>query len=129
MTTASAPDLCRETRGSKERDIIERMWNALDAHFRFQGPVPARTAKLAAAGDTKMAKKIIEEAGEVALAATVKDRDEVIAESADLLYHLVVTWASLGICPEDVWNEMTAREAAYGLAEKRAKATVVRQRG
>ena len=129
MATISAPDLCREIGDNKVRDVLERMWDALDAHFRFKGPVPARTAKLAAGGDTKMAKKVIEEAGEVALAVSVKDREEVIAESADLLYHLVVTWASMGVRPEDVWNEMTAREAAYGLAEKRAKSTINRQRG
>ena len=68
-----------------------------------------------------MAKKLVEEAGEAALAAAVTDRAELIAESADLLYHLAVLWASLEIAPEQVWAEMRAREAAYGLAEKRAK--------
>lgn len=102
-------------------NVLERLWCSLDEHFRHQSPVPARTARLTAAGRQKMAKKLVEEAGEAALAAAITDRDELIAESADLLYHLMVLWASLQIPPEEVWAEMRAREAAYGLAEKRAK--------
>jgi phosphoribosyl-ATP pyrophosphohydrolase len=114
----SADILARPAQGA---DVLERLWTSLDAHFRTQSPVPARTARLTAGGRQKMAKKLVEEAGEAALAAAVTDRAELIAESADLLYHLTVLWASLEIAPEDVWAEMQAREAAYGLAEKRAK--------
>jgi phosphoribosyl-ATP pyrophosphohydrolase len=103
------------------QDVMDRLWNSLDAHFRASKPVPERTAKLAAGGCQKMAKKLVEEAGEAALAAAAGNRGELIAESADLLYHLTVLWASLGVQPEDVWQEMAEREAAYGLAEKRAK--------
>jgi phosphoribosyl-ATP pyrophosphohydrolase len=102
-------------------EVLERLWTSLDSHFRNQSPVPARTARLTAGGRQKMAKKLVEEAGEAALAAAVTDRAELIAESADLLYHLTVLWASLEIAPEDVWAEMQDREATYGLAEKRAK--------
>jgi phosphoribosyl-ATP pyrophosphohydrolase len=108
----------RPTQGA---DVLERLWTSLDSHLRNQSPVPARTARLTAGGRQKMAKKLVEEAGEAALAAAVADRAELIAESADLLYHLTVLWASLEIAPKDVWAEMQAREAAYGLAEKRAK--------
>ena len=108
-------------RGAQGADVLQRLWISLDSHFRTQSPVPARTARLTAGGRQKMAKKLVEEAGEAALAAAVTDRAELIAESADLLYHLTVLWASLEIAPEDVWAEMRAREDAYGLAEKRAK--------
>ena len=114
----SADALARPAQGA---DVLERLWTSLDAHFRNQSPVPPRTARLTAGGLQKMAKKLVEEAGEAALAAAVTDRAELIAESADLLYHLAVLWASLEVAPEDVWAEMQAREAAYGLAEKRAK--------
>lgn len=101
--------------------VMQRLWEALDAHFRVKAPVPDRTAKLIAGGSTKMAKKLVEEAGEAALAAAANDRAELIAESADLLYHLAVLWAELQVHPDEIWNEMITREAAYGLAEKRAK--------
>lgn len=68
-----------------------------------------------------MAQKLVEEAAEVALAATSENREEVIAESVDLLYHLTMIWAALGISPQDIWDECKAREALYGLAEKRTK--------
>ncbi len=119
--TPSAPSSDISARPAKGADVLERLWTSLDSHFRTQSPVPARTARLTAGGRQKMAKKVFEEAGEAALAAAVGDRAELIAESADLLYHLTVLWASLEVAPNDVWAEMQTREAAYGLAEKRAK--------
>ena len=46
------------------------------------------------------------------------DRDAVIKESADLIYHLIVLWIATGIRPEDVWKEMDRRERLLGIAEK-----------
>jgi phosphoribosyl-ATP pyrophosphohydrolase len=102
-------------------DAIARLWSALDAHVKRDAPVPARTARLVTAGEPKMCQKLVEEAGEVAVAAMIKDRTEIVRESADLIYHLAVLWASVGIRPDEVWEEMATRESAYGLAEKRAK--------
>lgn len=102
-------------------DAIARLWAALDDHVKLRAPVPDRTARLVIAGEPKMAQKVVEEAGEVAVAAMLKDRTEVIRESADLVYHLTILWAALDIKPEQVWAEMAEREIAYGLAEKRAK--------
>lgn len=119
---------CRKTPRVRHQDAIDRLWETLDAHFRDQQPVPPRTARLTAGGNQKMAKKLVEEAGEAALAAVVDDRDGLIAESADLLYHLTVLWASLGVRPEEIWAEMSEREEAYGLAEKRRKPSSGRDR-
>jgi phosphoribosyl-ATP pyrophosphohydrolase len=102
-------------------EAIARLWSALDNHVKTHAPVPERTAKLVNAGDRKMAQKLVEEAGEAALAAILKDRVELVRESADIIYHLTLLWASQGIRPEEIWAEMDEREAAYGLAEKRAK--------
>ena len=80
-----------------------------------------RTFKLLEAGTRKIAQKVIEEAGEVALEA-VKHHDRgVVRESADLLYHLVVLWCRAGIEPASVWQEMQARASALGIAEKLPK--------
>jgi phosphoribosyl-ATP pyrophosphohydrolase len=105
----------------RHQDVMDRLWETLDAHFRQQEPVPRRTARLVAGGSHKMAKKLVEEAGEAALAAVVNDRSGLIAESADLLYHLTVLWAAHSVHPDEVWEEMTERETAYGLPEKRRK--------
>ncbi len=79
------------------------------------------TAQLLAAGTEKIAKKLGEEAVETALAAAGGDRARIAAESADLLYHLLVLWANAGIKPEDVWAELARREGISGIAEKRGR--------
>jgi phosphoribosyl-ATP pyrophosphohydrolase len=118
--SAPMPDN-RTVHTSQADDPIARLWSALDAHVKRHTPVPARTARLVTAGEPKMCQKLVEEAGEVAVAAMTKDRTEIVRESADLIYHLTMLWASAGIRPEEVWEEMATRESAYGLAEKRAK--------
>lgn len=81
----------------------------------------ARTAKLLSAGAPKMAQKVIEEAGEVAIEAVRGDTSALIGESADLIYNLTVLWTALGIAPADIWAEMDRRETLFGLAEKLPK--------
>lgn len=81
-----------------------------------------RTARLLASSTRKIAQKVIEEAGEVAL-ETVKHRPEaIVRESADLLYHLVALWHRAGIDPGSVWIEMRRRADELGIAEKPPKA-------
>jgi phosphoribosyl-ATP pyrophosphohydrolase len=122
MKSAALDGLCpRDTDPIKDQDVVNRLWDALESHIRGDASVPRRTARLVAGGSMKMSKKLVEEAGEAALAAVTNDRAELIRESADVLYHLTVLWAAHGIRPEEIWAEMAEREAAYGLAEKRAK--------
>ena len=101
-------------------DSIERLYEGVRL-ARDSDPTRSRTARLMAGGIAKMAKKVGEEAVEVGLDAVKGDRTAVIAESADLIYNLVVLWAASGIAPEDVWSEMERRERMMGLAEKLPK--------
>ena len=88
---------------------------------RDADPASSRTARLFADGPMKMAKKVAEEAVEVALDAVQGDQRRVIEESADLLYNLTVLWAAIGVTPEEVWNELAWREKTFGIAEKLPK--------
>jgi phosphoribosyl-ATP pyrophosphohydrolase len=54
----------------------------------------------------------------VVVAALAEGKEELAAESADLLYHLLVLWASVGIKPRDVWAQLAKREGVSGIAEK-----------
>ncbi len=81
----------------------------------------SRTARLLRAGRSKVAKKLGEEAVEVVIDAVHGSRDNVVRESADLLYNLVVLWVAFGIDPKDVWKEMDRRERLFGIAEKLLK--------
>ena len=50
------------------------------------------------------------------------DAHALTAESADVLYHLAVLWAAVGVTPEDVYAALKAREAQSGLQEKASRA-------
>ena len=79
------------------------------------------TAKLFSKGREKIAQKVGEEAVEVVIDAIGDRRNGVVAESADLLFHLLVLWADMGIQPQDVFDELRRRESKSGLAEKAAR--------
>ena len=84
-------------------------------------PEESWTAKLLAAGPERAAKKFGEEAVEAVIAAVKGDRDELIAESADVLYHLLVVLRSRDVALRDVLSQLEARSARSGLAEKAAR--------
>lgn len=98
-------------------DSIRRLHSAVLATREGVNPSP-RTAKLFAKGRSSIAKKVAEEAVEVALDAVRGDDAGAVRESADLIYNLIVLWVELGIDPEDVWTEMRRREQLFGIAEK-----------
>ncbi len=104
-------------------DSIERLYRAVLA-ARDLDPARSRTAKLMQQGTAKMAKKLAEEAIEVAIDAVGGDAQAVVRESADLIYNLAVLWAELDVQPEDVWREMERRELMLGIAEKLPKSPV-----
>jgi phosphoribosyl-ATP pyrophosphohydrolase len=104
-------------------DSIERLYQAVLA-AKHLDPATSRTARLFQRGVAKMAKKVAEEAIEVAIDSVNRDPDAVIRESADLLYNLAVLWAAAGVRPADVWREMERREDLLGIAEKLPKSTV-----
>src|SRR6185312_14804093 len=100
-------------------DSLERLYLAVLA-ARDLDPATSRTARLLQRGPAKMAKKLAEEAIEVAIDA-VGDADAVVRESADLLYNLTVLWTACGVQPADIWREMERREHLLGIAEKLPK--------
>ncbi len=74
-------------------------------------PARSYTASLLARGIDTVCKKVGEEATEVVLAAKGAERDQVIYESADLLYHLTVLWQATGVRPHEVATELARRQA------------------
>ncbi len=66
-----------------------------------------------------LAKKIGEESSELIIDFIKKNKEGVIKESADLIYHILVLWVSNGINPEDVWAELSSRKTKSGFEEKK----------
>ena len=77
-------------------------------------PQGSYTARLFAEGPTRIAQKVGEEGLEVALAAAVESNDKVVAESADLIFHLLVLLRSRGLSFQNVVTELQSRHAAKG---------------
>jgi phosphoribosyl-ATP pyrophosphohydrolase len=79
------------------------------------------TRKLLDRGVGHCAKKLGEEAVELAIAAVAEDRERVIAEAADLLYHLLVVLQSRGIALSEVEVALERRTSMSGLDEKASR--------
>jgi phosphoribosyl-ATP pyrophosphohydrolase len=99
---------------------IDRLFKTIAAR-KGGDPKTSYTASLLKEGAARCAKKFGEEAVEVVLAAVAKDKRELTAESADVLYHLLVVWAACGVTPKDVYAALAARESQSGLAEKASR--------
>ena len=84
-------------------------------------PETSHVAKLIKKGPKKAAKKVGEEAVEVAIASAMHDSTQIIYESADLLFHLLVLWRAHGIDPAVVMAELKRREGVSGIAEKASR--------
>ncbi|MGB8273679.1 MAG: phosphoribosyl-ATP diphosphatase [Alphaproteobacteria bacterium] len=105
---------------TNENKVLERLFAVIDSR-RGADPKASYTASLLAAGKEDCARKVGEEAIETMVAALQGNRDDVIHESADLLYHLLVLWACVRITPEEVWAELARREGTSGIAEKESR--------
>lgn len=84
-------------------------------------PEQSYTASLIARGMNKAAQKLGEEAVETVIAAIANDRAELVKESADLLYHLLVVLRAADLPLAEVTAELDRRTAQSGLAEKAAR--------
>jgi len=68
-----------------------------------------------------LGKKIGEESSELIIDFIKKNKKGAISESADLIYHLLVLWVSIGIDPHHVWEELSNRKLRSGFEEKKSR--------
>jgi phosphoribosyl-ATP pyrophosphohydrolase/phosphoribosyl-AMP cyclohydrolase len=81
-------------------------------HSRLKDPTEdSYTARLARAGTKRIAQKVGEEGVELALAAAMGDKDEVIDEAADLLYHMIVLLTVQDLGLKDVCDRLRTRHS------------------
>ena len=96
---------------------LEQLESTIAAR-RAADPSTSYVASLFAKGMPKIAQKLGEEAVETVIAAVGGDRAAVIAESADLLFHLTMLWADAGVAPADVLAALEDRRGTSGIDEK-----------
>jgi phosphoribosyl-ATP pyrophosphohydrolase len=94
------------------RVICDRKTNPTDSSY---------TASLMRGGIDKILKKVGEEATEVVIAAKGGVADEIVYESADLIFHLLVLLGHQNIPPEAVYAELRRRFGISGIAEKASR--------
>jgi len=92
--------------------IIDRKANPTDSSY---------TASLMRGGIDKILKKVGEEATEVVIAAKGGKPSEIVYETADLIFHLLVLLGHQDIPPEQVYDELRRRFGTSGIAEKAAR--------
>ena len=81
--------------------ILDALYETIAARKKAD-PDQSYTARLFQKGRAKIAQKLGEEATETVIEAMLGDKKKLAEESADLLYHLLVVWADVGIAPSDV---------------------------
>jgi phosphoribosyl-ATP pyrophosphohydrolase len=102
-------------------DVLHRLAATIKAR-RTARPEDSHTRRLLDEAPIKPAKKLGEEAVEVAIAALAQDDKALIGETADLLYHLLVVLESRHIALDDVLGELERRMSATALNQNRRKA-------
>lgn len=105
---------------SRLSEVIDRLAATIEAR-KGTDVGASYTAKLLADGIERCAKKLGEEAVETVIAAVSRDGDALAAESADLIYHLLVTLAAGGVGLDAVADKLAAREGQSGLIEKASR--------
>lgn len=103
------------------RDVLSRL-AAIIKSRRTARPEDSHTRRLLDEAPLKPAKKLGEEAVEVAIAAIAQDNTALIGETADMLYHLLVLLESREVTLDEVFDELERRMALTAVGEKRQKA-------
>ncbi|SRR5258707_11096451 len=98
-------------------DVLDRLWTIIDSRKDVDSTV-SHSARLLARGTPQVVQKLGEELIECLIEAMAGNHAGLVVESADVLYHLLVTWVNAGIRPEEVWAELTRREEVSRLTER-----------
>lgn len=105
---------------SQTAEILAKLEETLRAR-KGTDPATSYVASLYEKGSRKIAQKVGEEAVETAMAVAAGDKQELVNESADLLFHLMVLLEAEGLSLEDVATELANREGLSGIAEKASR--------
>ncbi|MFQ5597894.1 MAG: bifunctional phosphoribosyl-AMP cyclohydrolase/phosphoribosyl-ATP diphosphatase HisIE [Nitrospiria bacterium] len=109
-----------ESKDRHETSPLVRLSNTINDRKKTPSS-KSYTSLLLREGIDRLLKKVGEESAELIVGAKNGDKKEIVHESADLLYHLLVTLAYFDIPFKDIEEELARRSAQSGLEEKRAR--------
>lgn len=102
---------------------LARLEATIAARLAAADPEASHVARLAAKGPLRLAEKLGEEAVETVIAAVAQDDAALVAEAADLLFHLLLVLRARGLGLADIEAELARREGRSGIAEKAGRAS------
>lgn len=97
--------------------LLEKLYDVIESRKGADKSV-SYVAKMFHKGTNKIAQKVGEEAVETVIAALAETREDLVNESADLLFHLLILLADKGVKPAEVVAELDRRMGLSGLDEK-----------
>jgi len=103
-----------------DQHVLDRLYLVIEGR-KGADPDTSYTARLFSRGRQQIAKKLGEEAVEALIEGIRGDKGKLVAESADVLYHLLTLWAATNVKPKAIWSELARREGLSGLAEKASR--------
>lgn len=89
-------------------EVLKKLEDIIHSRIKEGNPT-SYTYRLYSSGVHNVARKVGEEAVETAIAALAEDRQRLVAEAADLMYHLLVLLASRDVALSDVCEELAKR--------------------
>lgn len=100
--------------------VIDTLYHVIESR-KNDDPDKSYTSKLLNGKQNSMLKKIVEEAGEFTFAIKDNDKEEMVYEAADLVYHCLVALASKDINPDQIKQELARRFGLSGIDEKNSR--------
>jgi phosphoribosyl-ATP pyrophosphohydrolase/phosphoribosyl-AMP cyclohydrolase len=109
-----------EIQEEPQYNFLDNLYHTL-LERKSADPKSSYVASLYNKGENSILKKVVEEAGEFSFAIKDDDKEEIIYEAADLLFHSLVALAYKNIHPEAILNELKRREGVSGIEEKNSR--------
>ena len=100
--------------------VVDTLYHVIESR-KNDDPSKSYTSKLLNGKENSMLKKIVEEAGEFTFAVKDNDKEEMVYEAADLMYHCLVALASKDINPDQIKQELARRFGLSGIEEKNSR--------
>ena len=99
---------------SSKVEVLVRLFETIEKRSN-DDPSQSYTAQLLSDGKEKCIAKLKEESLETVEAAEKDEISQIIYESADLIYHLLVLWKKFDLTPDQIYTELENREGKTGI--------------
>lgn len=101
--------------------ILNELYDVIIERIKSADPDKSYVAKLHSLGEERILKKVSEECFELLMASKDKNKEAIVYETADLLFHVLILLAERQIKPDEIFDELKKRFGISGLEEKKQR--------